>query len=240
MSGKAWIIFGAVCVVLFGGLVIWSGRDRVDVSGIDTNKIQPAAANSGDVADHVFGNPDAKVVLVEYGDFQCPGCGGVHPTVKTLSEKYEDQMAFVFRNFPLTSIHPNARAAAAAAEAAGKEGKYWEVHNALFEAQNEWSSASTSERGNLFVGYAEQAGLSKADFNSVLSEQSASLNKKINFDIALGRKIGVTGTPTFYLNGKKLSDDQFGSAEALEKTILDELKKQGVTIPEADVAPETS
>src|SRR4051812_16240717 len=118
MSGKGWIIFGAICVVLFGGLVFWSGRDRVDVSSVDTNKIQPASSDSGNIGDHVFGNKDAKVVLMEYGDFQCPGCGSAHPTVKALSEKYKDQLAFVFRNFPLTSIHPNARAAAAAVETA--------------------------------------------------------------------------------------------------------------------------
>ena len=180
MSGKAWIIFIAVCVVLFGGLVLWSGRDRVDVSGVDTNKIQTAAVNSGNIADHIFGNKDSKVVLVEYGDFQCPGCGSVHPTVKALSEKYEGQLAFVFRNFPLTSIHPNARAAAATAEAAGKQGKYWEVHNTLFESQDEWSSASTNERGSLFAGYAEQAGLDKAAFTATLTDSSADINKKIN------------------------------------------------------------
>lgn len=236
MSGKAWIIFAAVCVVLFGGLVVWSGRDRIDVSGVDTNKIQPASEASGNVADHVFGNKDSKVALVEYGDFQCPGCGSAHPSVKALSEKYENELAFVFRNFPLTNIHPNARAAAAAAEAAGKQGKYWEVHNALFENQDAWSSASTSERTNIFAGYAEQAGLNKSEFTAILKDQSANINKKINFDIALGRKLGVSGTPTFYLNGKKLNDSQFGSAEALEKTILDEFKKQGVEVPVAEPA----
>jgi protein-disulfide isomerase len=239
MSGKGWIIFVAICVVLFGGLVIWSGRDRVDVSGVDTNKIQSAASASGDIADHVFGDKNAKVVLVEYGDFQCPGCGSAHPTVKSLSEKYEAQMAFVFRNFPLTSIHPNARAAAAAAEAAGTQGKYWEVHNALYESQNEWSSASTKERGALFAGYAEQAGLKKDAFTATLTDKSALINKKINFDIALGRKLNVSGTPTFYLNGKKLSDKEFGSAEALEKVLLEEFKKQNVTLP-AEQAGDTT
>lgn len=238
MSGKAWIIFVAVCVILFGGLVFWSGRDRVDVSGVDTNKIQPADKASGNIADHVFGNKDAKVVLVEYGDFQCPGCGSAHPAVKALSEKYEDQLAFVFRNFPLTSIHPNARAAAAAAEAAGLQGKYWEVHNALFENQDAWSSASASERSSVFAGYAQQAGLNQSEFATTLNERSVDINKKINFDIALGRKLGVSGTPTFYLNGKKLNDDQFNSSEALEKALLDEFKKQGVDVPAADTTTE--
>ena len=236
MSGKGWTIFIAICVLIFGGLVIWSGRDRVDVSGVDTNNIQASSADSGDIADHVYGNSDAKVVLVEYGDFQCPGCGRAHPIVKQLSEKYEDQMAFVYRNFPLTNAHPNARAAAAAAEAAGKEGKYWEMHNIIFETQNEWSAASADERVPLFTNYAEQVGINKDTFASTLSDQSASINKKINFDIALARKLNVTGTPTFYLNGTKLTDEQFGSLEAFEKTLLEAFEKQGVELPAAEAS----
>ena len=233
MSGKGWIIFITICAVLFGGLVVWSGRDRVDVSGVDTAKIQSAAEASGNVADHVYGNKDAKVVLIEYGDFQCPGCGSAHPIVKSLSEKYKDDLAFVFRNFPLTSIHPNARAAAASAEAAGIQGKYWEMHNLLFENQGAWSGASTSERGNLFAGYAQQAGLSRESYEAEMTNRSADINKKINFDIALGRKINVSGTPTFYLNGTKLTDDKFDSEEAFENALLDEFKKQGVDVTEA-------
>lgn len=231
MSSKGWIIFVAVCVVLFGGLVVWSGRDRVDVSGVDTNKIQKATEDSGNIGDHVFGNKDAKVVLIEYGDFQCPGCGSAHPIVKSLSEKYKDQLAFVFRNFPLTNIHPNARAAAAAAEVVGTNDKYWQMHNILFERQNEWSGASTAERGNLFADYAGLAGMDKADFKKQLSDKTSAVNKKINFDIALGRKLNVTGTPTFYLNGSKVADDKFSSEEAFEKLLLAEFKKKGVEIP---------
>lgn len=206
----------------------------MDVSGVDTNKIQPASSNSGEIADHVFGNKDSKVVLVEYGDFQCPGCGAAHPTIKSLSEKYESQMAFVYRNFPLTNIHPNARAAAAAAEAAGKNDKYWEMHNTIFENQDAWSSASTGERGAIFAGYAEQVGLKKEEYDKTMADQSAMINKKINFDIALGRKVNVTGTPTFYLNGKKLSDTDFGSIESLEKVLLEEFKKQGVDVSDVE------
>lgn len=233
MSSRGWIIFVTVCVLLFGGLVVWSGRDRVDVSGVDTNKIQGATEASGDIADHVYGNTNAKVVLVEYGDFQCPGCGSAHPIVKNVTEKYKDQVAFVYRNFPLTNIHPNARAAAASAEAAGKLGKYWEVHNALFENQSAWSNASTSERGGVFANFAVQAGLKKDEFTSKLDSESARINKKINFDIALGRKLNVTGTPTFYLNGKKLENDKYNSEEALDATIRDALKQAGVELPAA-------
>jgi protein-disulfide isomerase len=232
MSTRAWIIFVAICVAAFAGRVVISGRDKVDVSNIDASALQPAAANNGMIADHVYGNKDAKVVLIMYGDFQCPGCGNVHPFVKNLSEKYKDQMAFVFRNFPLTNLHPNARAAAAAAEAAGKLGKYWEMNNTLYENQSPWSEASAGQRGSLFAGYAAQIGLDKSKFTSVLTKQSASINKKINFDMALGRKLNVTGTPTFYLDGKKLDENQYNGQDGLEKTLLAEFKKQGVTITE--------
>lgn len=234
MSGRGWIIFGAICAVLFGGLVLWSGRDRVDVSKVDTNTILSGSAASGNIGDHVFGNKDAKVVLVEYGDFQCPGCGAAHPTVKALSEKYKDQLAFVFRNFPLTNLHPNARAAAASVEAAGQLGKYWQMHNLIYENQDEWSGSSTDTRTDLFAKYAVQAGLDKQTFMNKL-DNTTDISKKINFDIALGRKLNVNGTPTFYLDGKKLAESEYNGQETFEKTLLAEFKKQGVDV--SQVAP---
>ncbi len=236
MSTKAWIIFAVICVAVFSGLVIWSGRDRVDVSKVNTNKVQSSADVSGDIGDHTFGNKNAKVVLVEYGDFQCPACGSAHPTVRKLTEKYQDQMLFVFRNFPLTQIHPNARAGAAAVEAAGLQGKYWELHNLIFESQDEWSSSSTADRGAIFASYAEKVGLDKNEFNSVLKKESTRISKKIDFDRALGNKLGVNSTPTFYLNGKKLEGNAYNGEEAFEKTLLNEFKNQGVTVPDSKSA----
>lgn len=229
MSSRGWIIFGAICVVLFGGLVFWSGRDRVDVSKVDTNTIQSGSAASGNIGDHVFGDKNAKVTLVEYGDFQCPGCGAAYPFVKTLSEKYKGQLAFVFRNFPLTNLHPNARAAAAAAETAGLMGKYWEMHNILYENQDEWSSASADSRTNIYARYADQIGLDKKAFLAKLDNTSV-VSKKINFDMALGRKLNINGTPTFYLDGAKLTENQYNGQPVLEKTLLAEFKKQGVDV----------
>lgn len=239
MSRNAWIIFVVVCVVIFGGLIWLSRKDAVDVSKVDPVAIQPASASSGDIADHVDGNKDAKVVLVEYGDFQCPGCASVHPMVKTLVEKYGDDMAFVFRNFPLTEIHPNARAAAAAAEAAGLEGKYWQMHDLIYLNQQAWSDASANERVSVFEGFAEQIGLKKADFTASLTDNSSSINQKLNFDKALGRKQGATGTPAFYLNGKKLEEKQTSSQEVFEKAIVEALKEAGVEVkPEKTEAKE--
>lgn len=230
MSTKAWIIFAAMCVVLFGGLVIWSQKDRIDVSNIDTMKIQPARKASGNIGDHVFGKKDAKVVIIEYGDFQCTYCETLYPYMKAATEKYKDNIAFVFRNFPLTNAHPNARAAAAVAEAAGLKGKYWEMNHALYENQSEWSEASTSDRTTIFKNYAESIGLNGSQFTTSLDDKSAVINKKINFDQALGRKDNVDGTPTVFLNGKKMSGDDLSSTEKLEAAIKAELDAKGVKV----------
>lgn len=206
MTRNTWIIFTAVVILLFGGLIVLSNKDSVDVATIDETEVQPASEASGSIADHVFGKIDSKVVLLEYGDFQCPGCKSASEPIKEVTEKYKDQLAFVFRNFPLTNIHPNAKVAAASAEVAGIEGKYWEMHDTVYGAQDEWSSASGSNRTDLFAGYAKMIGIDEATFKKALEEKNESITKKIAFDQALGRKAGVDGTPTFFLNGKKIDE----------------------------------
>ena len=230
MTQKSWIIFGAVVVILFGGLIYLSSKNSIDVSKINTNSVLGATKDSGNTADHVFGKRDSKVLLIEYGDYQCPGCGGAYPQLKTVSEKYKDKIAFVFRNYPLTSLHPNARAAAAAAEAAGQLGKYWEMHNILYENQSSWENASGTDRTDIFADYAKQVGLNEQDFRNALTKQNKRINQKINFDMALGKKDGVTGTPTVLLDGKKLTDDQTndlinGKTSGLDKLVQAALKK---------------
>lgn len=197
-----WLIFIAVVVVLFGGLLYFASRDAVDVSSVNDKALVSGSDKSGGIEEHVIGKKDSKVVLIEYGDYQCPGCGSAYAPIKALTEKYESKMAFAFRNFPLTTIHPNARAAAAAAETAGLMGKYWEMHDKLYENQNEWQSANANDRTSIFSSYAESIGLNKDEFVKNLTEKSSQVNQKISFDQALGKKSGVSGTPTFYLNGK--------------------------------------
>lgn len=233
MSKKTWIIFGAICVVVLGGLIFLSSRNRINVDTIDANAILSASENSGNIGDHVFGNKDSKVMLFEYGDFQCPGCGGAHPIVKKLTEKYKDQMVFVFRNFPLASLHPNARAAAAVAEAAGLQGKYWEMHDKLFENQFNWKDLSASERDDFFLEYAKEFQLNEQKFKEDFA--SSAVNKKINFDTALGKKSGASETPTFFLGGKLLTgyrDDQGSLDETkFEKALTDAMKEKGIELP---------
>lgn len=234
MSKKAWIIFGIICAVVLAGLVFFSTRSRIDVSNIDPNALQPSSEASGNIADHVFGKVDSPVVLQEYGDFQCPGCESAYPTVKKLSEKYKDQLAFVFRNFPITSKHPNAKAAAAAAEAAGLQGKYWEMHDMLYEGQNDWQALSANERTDFFAKYADTLGLNVDTFKKDMTGDATS--KKIGFDQAIGKKAGVDATPTFYLNGQRVADDVWQSEQKFEEAIVNELKAHNITLPDQTAA----
>lgn len=228
MDKKAWIIFSVIVVVLLGGLIYLSSKNKVDVSNINTDQVFAASDQNGNIADHIFGKKGSKVVLVEYGDFQCPGCAGAHPQIKAISEEYKDRIAFVFRNFPLTSIHPNARAAAAAVEAAGLQGKYWEMHNIVYENQDNWKEASATERDAFFTQYAVEAGANKDQFVKDLA--STSISKKIAFDQALGKKINVSGTPTFYLNGNLVdsyvTNNVIQSDGSQLKSLIDEALKK--------------
>jgi len=210
MNKYGWIIFSVVVVGLLGGLIIWtrSTNPAVDVSTVNNNSILAATVDSGNIADHVEGKADSKVLLVEYGDFQCPSCGSAYPNVKTLMEEYGDRIALVFRNFPLTSIHPNAKAAAAAAESAGLQGKFWEMHDLLYQNQSAWETLDTSKRTDAFVSFASQLQLDTAKFTTDLS--NADVNKKISFDMALGKENSASATPTFFLDGQKLDEKTAG------------------------------
>ena len=228
MGKKAWLIFAAVVIVLLGSLIYLSNKNKVsiDVSNVTSNSVVAASEQSGNIGDHVSGNPDHKVILVEYGDFQCPGCGGMYPTVKELTEKYKGELTFVFRNFPITSIHPNARAAAAVAEAAGKQGKYWQMHDKLYEGQKSWENLRSDKRTAFFEAYARDLGLNTDTFMADLA--SSSVTQKINFDQALAKKDNVTSTPTFYLDDKQISQDTWGDKAKFEQAITDALKAKGI------------
>ena len=204
MTSKGWIIFATLCVAILGGMIFMAQKDKMDVSAIDVNKIQAATAQSGDIADHTEGKTDSKVVLIEYGDFQCPGCASAQPVMKALVEKYKDKMTFVFRNYPLYQAHPNAFSSASAAEAAGLQGKYWEMYHKLYENHSAWRDLSGSERTNYYLSLASDLELDTAKFTTDID--SDAVKKKIDFDTALGQKAKVTGTPSFYMNGKNVGD----------------------------------
>ena len=223
MTKKAWIIFIAISLLLLGGLIYLSGQNKVKIDNVKTATIQQPTDASGQIGDNVSGNKDAKVILMEYGDFQCPGCGQVHPTIKAVTEKYQDKVAFVFRNFPIPSLHPNARAAAASAEAAGLQGKYWPMHNKIYENQSAWENASTDDRLNIFASFAQELGLDVTKFKTDFA--ASRVEQKIKFDQALAREDNVKSTPHFILNGQVLDQDTYGDADKLSSAIDKALKE---------------
>lgn len=159
--------------------------------------------------DHVQGDPKAPVTLVEYGDYQCPYCGAAHVVVKLLQQHYGKDLRFVFRNFPLTQIHPEAAPAAETAEFAGAHGQYWEAHDALYENQPALGLP-------LYETIVKELGLSAAELRQALADHSYLPKIKADFDG--GVQSGVMGTPTFFINGDiyQGSSDLGSMAAAIE------------------------
>ncbi|MEI7632293.1 MAG: thioredoxin domain-containing protein [bacterium] len=191
----------AIIIILLSVMIIGGG------ALLKKDNKQPIASPTN----NTFGAGKSGVVLKEYADFQCPGCGGFYPILKEVKEKYKDQITFQFVNFPLTQIHQNAMAAHRAALAASNQGKFWEMHNILYENQNTWKDSINTSRD--FEAYATQLGLDipkyKIDF------ASSATSNTIQADIQTGQALKVTGTPTFFLDGKQLEDNN--AIASLEK-----------------------
>jgi len=231
LNRTSWIIFIVFSVGLLALLVIFSGNSRSDVKKVDVNTIQSGNKQNGNIADHIFGKAGSKVTLIEYGDFQCPPCANTYPIAKAVSEQYKEQLQFVFRNFPISTSHPNARAAAGTAEAAGLQGKYWEMHDKIYASQTEWSELTGTDRTKFFEKFASDLGLDINKFNKDIA--SSSVSDKINLDYAIGKKAGVEATPTFYLNGVKLDPSVYGDEAKLKDAVNVELKKAKIEIPKS-------
>ncbi len=152
--------------------------------------------------DYIKGNKDATVTLIEYLDFECEACGAYYPLMKQLSEEFKTDVRFVNRYFPLPG-HKNGMNAALAVEAASKQGKYWEMHNLLFENQKTWGEKQVSTPA-VFEGYAKQLGLNLEQFKKDVS--SKEVKDRVERDKSSGQQLGVSGTPSFFLEGEKLQN----------------------------------
>src|ERR1700677_2994918 len=144
--------------------------------------------------DHIQGDPAAECSLVEYGDYECPYCGAAYPIVKRLQKHFGKRLSFVFRNFPLAQMHPWAEPAAEVAEFAGAHGKFWEMHDLLFESQQSLSNA-------LFLELADKLDLSISQLQAAIA--NATYRPRVRADFASGARSGVNGTPTFFINGRR-------------------------------------
>lgn len=203
----------------FFAIVLIAIAAVVGVFWFSSHKASSPPASSVQPTNHVVGAGTSGVTLTEYGDFQCPACGAYFPIVKSVRQHFGDQIKFQFRNFPLTQLHQNAMAAHRAAEAAGNQGKFFEMHDLLYQRQQAWSS--TPNPGSIFEGYAQELGLDMTQFRlDVASQKTFDI---INADIREGEKIGANSTPTFVLDGKKV-DQNPRSLDEFIKLIDDAIK----------------
>jgi protein-disulfide isomerase len=216
MSKGFWGVIAVVVLVLVG-IFAFSGHNDSKSSSSKSSSTKPTQ--------HIEGQGKSGVTVVEYGDYQCPYCGEAYPVIKEAVTNLDDQIYFQFRNFPLQNVHQNAFAAARAAEAAGLQNKFWEMHNALYENQNQWSSLSNPVP--FFDKLAKQVGLNVDRFKT--DYVSSTVNNLINADMAAGTKLGVQATPTFFVDGKQ-TDLQYGKgAGTVEQIIKDAIAQKQQT-----------
>lgn len=149
------------------------------------------------------GPADAKVTIVEFSDFQCPACRAVQPLIKQIVNQYPNDVRFVYRHYPLVSIHPYAQLAAQASEAAAEQGKFWEFHDLLFEKQPEWAQLSSATQvEDKFVEYAGQMGIDSAKFREKIAADE--IRQKVLADVADSQELNLSGTPSLFVNNTRV------------------------------------
>ncbi len=195
-------------VVLAVAVVIVAGVMSGGFSAVTNSSSTPAGFVATTVpaiasSDWTRGNANAKVTVIEYADYECPACAEWAPIMSQLVQNFSSTVIFAFRNFPLYSVHPDAQISAQAVEAAGLQGKYWEMHDLLYQKQNEWVAASPDAVvGQYFDGYASLLGLDMNKFNQDIG--SSAVTAKIAADVASGNAASIDHTPTFFVNQKQI------------------------------------
>jgi len=219
VSKQFWAIIVIIVLVLIGVFAFTGNKSDT------TSNAQPT--------NHVEGKGQSGVTLIEYGDYECPFCGQYYPTVKQVEQQYDNLIHFQFRNFPLTSLHPNAFAGARAAEAAALQNKFWQMHDTLYDNQDPngksgWV-ASSDPLNDYFVSFAKQIGLNVEKFKTDFA--SDKVNAIVNADLSAANKLGLTGTPTFFLDGKQVQINN--TVADFQKVLNAEIQKKdpNATLP---------
>ena len=201
------------------------------VSSSDQDSIVPLPTER----DWILGPDEAYVTLVEYGDFQCPGCAGIAPVLARLLEEYPQDLRLVYRHFPLISIHNKAAQATQASEAAGKQGKFWEMHDLLFQEQSVWSALSEEEFTSWLIERAAEMGIDQEAFRADLNKAEIVESARKSWDD--GVALGLPGTPTLVINGKPFSAQlSYGNLKAIIDTVLLE-QRQFTECPPMTIDP---
>jgi protein-disulfide isomerase len=212
------IIIGVLGVALGAGVTLWRSSKQDTSASQPFTQVTPAptasqaatpqqvsgppSTQSGLAAEHVRGGTTAKVTLEEYGDYQCPPCGGLFQELKTIEKEYGNQMRFVFRHFPLQG-HRHALTAAFAAEAAGLQGHFWEMHDMIYQNQLSWSPADDAR--TVFLQYARSLNLDLERFKRDMDSPEVAARVKADYD--RGVALGVNGTPAVFINGRQMNPD---------------------------------
>ncbi len=208
-----WSLVILAIVGLFIGLAILGGG-----SGANTANTLTSEVNSN--IDHIRGPNSAKVTLVEYSDFQCPACAQYEPILRDLASSFPNDLRMVYRHFPLTDLHPNAYPAALASEAASKQGKFWEMHDILFDRQSQWENATSTDA--LFTEYALSLGLKKDQFINDLT--ASDTIDRVALDSTSAANARLNATPTFFLNGKQAQLRTLEEFKTAVQKVIDETK----------------
>ena len=203
-----WLVAAVIIIGSIFGVIKLASKSQVPDSGSNTSALTISAINADE---NIKGNKDAQATLIEYSDFQCPACGSYYPILKKVSDDLGDKVKFAYRHFPLPQ-HKNAKLAATVAEAAGKQGKFWEMHDLIFQNQSDWSEDKNA--AIIFAKYAQDLQLDLAKFQTDIADEE--IKAKIENDYKSGVKAGVNSTPSFFLNGKKINNprnyDEFKNA----------------------------
>ena len=202
-------IIGITVLILVIGVVLTN-------SSTVTTKIDPQTLQTEmviQVSDWVKGPENAKATLIEYSDFQCPACASYFPLINQAVDEFKDGLRVVYRHYPIREIHQNAQLSAQAAEAAGKQGKFWEMHDKLFDFQSAWSESGNAKE--MIIGYAQDMDLNTDQFRTDLDSSEVADN--VQSDYQSGLRLGISSTPTFFLNGTRIKNP--GTYEELKSLI---------------------
>ena len=194
MSKAKPVLLIVVGILIAGSVAMYISQDNSSQENVVVSA--PPAPGGG----RIRGAGQAPVTLTEFGDYQCPSCGYYHPIVMELLRRYPEQVKLEFHHFPLIQIHANAMGAAIAAEAAGDQGKFWEMHDLLFERQSLWDKSPNAE--SVFISMAVQLGLNTNQFQQ--SIRSPATRDRVLADVTRGRDAAIGGTPTFFINGQQV------------------------------------
>jgi protein-disulfide isomerase len=223
---KRYLPFAIIAIVLFSAIVVAALLLRTprqsSLSPSQSGTGRPTGPQPGASPPRSKGKENAPVTIEEFGDLQCPPCAAMHPELQKIEKEYGERVRIIFRHFPLTQMHPYALEAAQAVEAAGLQGKFWEMHDWMYVQQDKWTQAPNVRQ--IFLQQAQNLGLNVEKFRQDMN--SAEVKQRIILDYNRGVSLGVTGTPTLFINGKQVTSEQM-TDEGIHALINSSLAAKG-------------